>query len=136
VQNRIELLLPQFRTIVDSILRDLDQKGYSPVLWETLRTPERGEWLRKKGRSKIGSRSMHCHGIAADIICGEHRWNCPKSCGFFDALGESARAHKVTWGGSWGWDRPHIQAVSVRQQKHILESADVGATVRKLREKL
>lgn len=134
VQRRMELLARPFRRLLEAALNDLHLAGFNPRVWETLRTPERGAWLAEQGRSKAGHRSMHCYGVAADVICGDHSWRCPRSCGFFDALGAAVKARGLTWGGDWGWDRPHVQAVSVAQQTLIRTSVDVSSTLRGLME--
>lgn len=127
-------LTPSFRAEIGGLLADMHTAGYSPRVWETLRTPERGAWLQRNGRSKNGARSMHIYGVAADIICADHRWRCPGTCGFFDALGAAAQARGLEWGGAWRSfvDRPHVQMIPVRDQRAIRASADIEATLREL----
>jgi hypothetical protein len=125
-------LVPAFRERVDLVLQDLEDKGYEPLLWETLRTKERGRYLKKKGASKNGDRSMHIYGVAADIICKEHMWQCHKhGCDFFKELGKSVRKMKVYWGGDWKSlvDLPHLQGVPVKLQNKIRGSDDVAQVV-------
>ena len=75
---------------------------------------------------------MHCYGVAADVICGDHSWRCPRSCGFFDALQGAVEARGLVSGRSWGWDSPHVQAVPVSKQDLIRTSVDVSSTLRSL----
>jgi len=111
-------LHPAFQPKIEGLLEALEALGTPARLWETLRTPKRGEWLKAQGRSRNGARSMHIFGLAADVICAAHRWRCPRSCGFFSNVGEVARGEGLTWGGDWTTivDRPHVQLVRVGEQ--------------------
>lgn len=116
------------------MLRRLEAADWRPQVWETLRTPERGRWLRASGRSKSGHRSMHVYRCAVDVICRRHKWACHSyGCGFFEALGEAARAEGLYWGGDWKSfvDKPHVQAVAVRRQGAVRVGADVASLMRR-----
>lgn len=132
VVRSLAYLTPSFRLDIGEVLADLHTQGYSPRVWETLRTEARGAWLQRNGKSKNGARSMHVYGVAVDIICAEHSWRCPGTCGFFPALGAAAKARGLTWGGDWGWDSPHVQAIAVADQQAIRDSADIETTLREL----
>ena len=49
---------------------------------------------------------MHCFGVAADVICGVHQWDCHRNfCRFFETLGDCAEDNGLTWGGNWDRDQ-------------------------------
>lgn len=122
----LDTLVPAFRARVEAVIADLRAQGFDAVVHETRRTPERAAWLKSKGTSKNGARSMHCYDCAADIISQAKGWDPPQ--GFWDALGASAHKHGLCWGGDWATfrDKPHVQAVGVREQDAIraLKSRD------------
>jgi hypothetical protein len=64
---------------------------------------------------------MHLYGIAADVTCGDHQWDCRRhQCAFYEALGIQAEDMGLTWGGRWKRvDLPHIQCVPVRFQDRV-----------------
>jgi hypothetical protein len=93
---------------VDELLRRLKADGHDPVLWEGFRTFARAEELQRRGSGIV--KSMHCYGIAADIIDRFHRWNARPP--FWAALGKHADDLGLEWGGTWQRvDRPHVQAL-------------------------
>lgn len=115
----IALLLPTFRKLVEELLVLMRTDGFAPVLRDGMRTPAEAKATAARG---VGiADSMHCYGIAADIICDEHGWDCARQgCHFFTALGEHAQAIGLTWGGSWPRkDLPHVQAVPVGLQTRV-----------------
>jgi len=137
VQRDLDRLAPTFRAELEGTLRDVREAGFSPLLWETIRSPERARWLKERGRSKAGERSMHVLGIAADVICEEHHWGCPRGCGFYDALQTAAERRGLTSGRSWGWDSPHVQAIPVAMQDRAREcttTAELEELIREHRE--
>ena len=132
----LDALDPAFLERLVLVLDAMRVLGHQPLVWETLRTEERGEWLRASGRSKNGARSMHCFMAAADIICGRHRWQCHKhGCTFFEDLGPEVRHAGLYWGGDWHTfrDMPHIQAVRVRDQDKVRNGDPIGPLMRRLR---
>lgn len=115
----IELLVPSFRPVVRRLLDALTARGFSPVPRDTLRTPAEALANAQKG---VGiANSMHCYGVAVDVICGAHGWSCrERGCPFFTALGEEAEKLGLTWGGRWRRrDFPHVQAIPVADQGRI-----------------
>lgn len=132
------LMLP-FRARVVALLGRLAALDFRPLLWETYRSPERAQLLVREGKSLArGGLSMHCYGVAADIICAEHRWGCEErdehgkrkhDCNFFRVLGEQAKACGLAWGGDWDGDgdqhdqklidMPHVQGVPLELQDRI-----------------
>lgn len=130
----VQWLAPAFRArIVDGVLPAMRALGHEPVVWETLRTAERAEWLQARGSSRNGRRSMHLYGVACDIICLRHRWDCPNipDCDFYRQLGIAARAQRLHWGGDWQTlvDRPHVQAVPIGMQGRVRTTGDVDGLV-------
>lgn len=114
-----EQLLPSFRRRVVALLARLRAAELHPVLFETFRTPERAAQLARRGTGIVGS--MHCYGVAADIICELHLWACHEhGCKFFDALLEQGQRLGLTCGGEWARrDLPHVQGIPLRQQAAI-----------------
>ena len=127
------LLVPAFWERLESALRALKGQGYHPLVWETLRSRARAEQLAAKGTGVADS--MHLYGVAADVICGVHQWDCRRHhCGFFEAFGAAAEDAGLTWGGRWRRvDLPHVQAVPVRLQTALrrLPEGERDAFVRK-----
>lgn len=121
------LLVPSFRERVEAVLKAVRGQGYKPLVWETLRSRERAVELVLRGKSKAkGGLSMHCYGVAVDVVCLDHKWDCRRHhCGFFEALGVQAEDLGLTWGGRWPKlvDMPHLQVCPLRLQDKIRECA-------------
>lgn len=115
----VELLLPAFREVAKRLLERLHARDFEPVPRDTLRSRTEAAANARKGTGITDS--MHCYGVAMDVICGAHGWACPaKGCAFFEALGEEAEKLGLTWGGRWRRrDLPHVQAVAVFDQGRI-----------------
>lgn len=101
------LLKPVFRKKVRGVLDAMRGQGFKPLVWETYRSLERSRMLQARGVSKArGGYSMHCYGIAVDIICMDHMWQCRKHhCKFFETLGKNYEDQGITWGGNWDRDQ-------------------------------
>lgn len=113
-------LAPQFRAKLLNVLLAVADKGYRPVLRETLRTTERAAWLYGFGREYDDGRGIvtnapnalktwHHYALAADV--GDRRYESGNepAC-FWDALRDAAHAEGLTWGGDWQMrDLPHVQ---------------------------
>lgn len=124
-------LVPPFRGAVATLMDRLGAAKFKPRLFETYRSPKRAQELVEAGVSRAkGGLSMHCFGMAADIICADHLWSCEKrACGFYEALGREAKALGMTWGGDWDGDGvtreqrehdlPHVQAVPIAAQAAV-----------------
>jgi hypothetical protein len=124
-------LVPAFRDALSVLERQLRGAKLKPRLFETYRSPKRAQELVEAGKSRArGGLSMHCYGMAADIICAEHFWSCEQhGCQFYVALGREARALGMTWGGDWDddgitreqreHDLPHVQAVPITAQAAV-----------------
>lgn len=134
VQSDSTLLAPRFRDAVARVIEDMRAWGYTPIVFETLRTTERQAFLHGFGRTYDDGRGVvthsataddtwHGYGLAVDIICAKKKWNAPPD--FWHVLGTSARRHGLVWGGDWNgdWsvtdetfmDRPHIQWGAMRR---------------------
>lgn len=111
----ISLLVPAFRERVEELLASMTRLGFDPIVRDGFRTQEEAKANAAKG---VGiADSMHCYGIAADIISGSRGWLHPT---FFAALGHQAKAFDLVWGGDWPRrDLPHVQAVPLRLQAAI-----------------
>lgn len=137
-------LVPPFRAAVTSLADRLRASKLQPRLFETYRSPKRAQELVEAGKSRArGGLSMHCYGMAADIICAEHLWGCEAhGCGFYEALGREARALGMTWGGDWDGDGitreqrehdlPHVQAIPIEAQAAVrrAEPGELAAMAR------
>lgn len=128
VTNTTTVLAPKFRDTVLRVVRDMEAWGYTPRVFETLRTDARQEFLYGFGRryddgrgvvtqAETAADTWHGYGLATDIVCAVKLWGAPAD--FWHVLGCSARRHGLVWGGDWDgdWssaderfvDRPHIQ---------------------------
>lgn len=115
----VGLLLPSFQPVARALLKRLEMLGYEPVPRDTLRTPAEALANAAKGTGIVDS--IHLHGAAMDVICGVHGWDCVKhGCDFYNVLGREARNHGLVWGGDWRRvDKPHVQCVTVAEQKAL-----------------
>lgn len=131
-EDDIVLLLPSFRPRVEQVLKTMRALGFTPVLFDTVRTEEQAAKNSAKG---TGVRlSMHIYGCAADIICNQHGWACAKhKCKFYVKLGQASQAAGLYWGGSFG-DMPHMQALpfapKVQNEMRALGYSDESAGAR------
>lgn len=93
----IDKLRPDVAEKVKLLIQRMRVRGFDPVVFETLRTKERQQWLYGIGRTHSLDRkpvtwtlkSKHLEGKAADIISKSRGWNWPA---FYAALGQEARA--------------------------------------------
>lgn len=122
-EDDLTLLVPALQPVIAQLLSNLQAKGFKTVLFDTLRTPEQAAKNAAKGTGSKGS--MHMYGCAADILCGEHGWDCAKphfspACGFYGALVAEAEALKLVAGARWSHpDTDHVQGVSIAQQEAV-----------------
>lgn len=125
----VDLLLPSVAARLAWALSLVRGQGFSPLVFETIRSKARAAELAEKGTGTVDS--IHCYGGAVDVICGFHQWNCARHhCGFYEVYGPAAEQCGFTWGGRWKRvDKPHIQAVPVRLQNafRALSEADRDA---------
>lgn len=127
VDRNPENLLPAFRQRLERVFEDMRAAGFSPLLWEGYRTPERA---RKLAAGGVGiERSLHTLGAAADVVDAVKLWNA--SPAFWEALAHAARANGLTSGSDFG-DPPHVQAVPVAKQSELRAAADKDSYLRRL----
>ncbi len=126
--NDRSTLAPLFARRLTSVLQDMEAAGFDPIIFETLRTPERQQFIYGFGRTYDDGRGIVTHssdadetwhgfGLAADIISKSAKWDAPSK--FWSALGAACMARGLTWGGDWNRDgrsvderfvdRPHVQ---------------------------
>lgn len=142
VNASLDVLAPAFRARVELVLADMRAWGYTPRVFETLRTNARQNYLYGFGREYDDGRGVVTHsqtvgdtwhgfGLAVDIVCAVKLWGAKPD--FWYVLGTSARRHGLVWGGDWNndWnsaderfmDRPHIQWGNMRRSPSLNASA-------------
>jgi hypothetical protein len=106
----INLLLPSFAAYVRLVLEEMKRRGYDPCPFDTLRTQAEAAKFFARGVGSLNS--MHCYGVACDVICNKHGWECSAhGCEFFSGLGDVVEALGLVWGGRFKsrHDLPHFQ---------------------------
>lgn len=124
VYRGLDVIYPPFAEKIRTILAELQHyankhmPGYTWMVTETLRTPERQAWLYAQGRTRPGPRvtnakvSNHQSGLAADFApVKDGKLNYGIADGDWAYLGHLARKHGLTWGGDWKRfvDKPHVE---------------------------
>lgn len=110
----LSLLNDTFRVKVDSFLVDCKSQGIDLIVFETWRTPERQDKLKKKGLSKLsGGYSKHQHGKAIDVvplINGKPKWKGKGMSQIWKKIGTVGKKYDLVWGGDWRMrDMPHLE---------------------------
>jgi peptidoglycan L-alanyl-D-glutamate endopeptidase CwlK len=116
--NDVSLLAPKFREALTRVLARMAALGHDAVVFETLRTQERQQFLYGFGREYDDGRgvvtnspsmsSWHNYGLAADVISRSAEWDA--SAEFWNDLRDACTAEKLMSGGRWSKpDRPHVQ---------------------------
>jgi hypothetical protein len=83
---------------------------------EAWRSFERAEHLAAAGKGV--AKSMHCYGLAVDIIHKSRLWGAPSE--FWKRLGADVRLLGLIWGGDFKRvDKPHVQAVLISDQAFV-----------------
>lgn len=120
------LLLPFFANRLRLLFGDMSGEGFRPHLADGYRKPEESRALNDGKRGQLLGLSMHCFGIAADVICFEHGWQCQiAGCLFYDKLHVIAIRRgftRVVLTGKSGVkyiDGPHVQGVPVAWQDRV-----------------
>lgn len=109
-------LHPLFLPRVQELIRRVEQDGHDPYVFEAFRTFERARALAQRGTGVV--MSMHCYGLAVDVISRDKLWSPP--AGFWHSLEHHAATLGLTWGGHFSRpDKPHVQAVPVRLQGRV-----------------
>lgn len=129
----LNVCAPLFREAVAMVLADVRAAGHHVMVWETLRTVERQEWLYGFGRYYTDGRAnggtvtnaqgldgWHPYGLAADLVEEDGTpWKAPTA--LWRAIGESAERRGLTWGGRWkNLDLPHVQWGKCRKSPSAL----------------
>lgn len=104
-----------FKVKVDSFLIDCKNQGIDLLVFETYRTPERQNNLKKRGLSMLkGGNSKHQVGKAIDvvpIINGQPKWKGKGMSQLWYKIGTIGKKHGLIWGGDWKRfkDYPHFE---------------------------
>ena len=113
VCDDMDLLAPAFRVRVERVVADMRAEGFQPRVFETFRSVGRATLLAARGTGVV--QSLHCLGLAADIIDARKLWSAGPS--FWLSLQRNAVKHGLVSGASWRrHDLPHIQAIPVVSQ--------------------
>lgn len=117
-------LNPAFVQTVLHVMAAMKERGFSMVLLEGYRSPERQNALAAQGNHVTqakGGESKHQYGLAVDlapirngkVVISERD---PWAMQAYQALGEESQAAGLTWGGNWSFkDFGHIeQSGSIR----------------------
>lgn len=99
-------LEPKFRPIVLEILKQLEAKGWQPIVAEGRRTVAQQREKVKLGYSKTMN-SYHLTGMAADIVDKRYMWNISLSHQYWRDQGQIVNSLRTSntglqWGGDWG----------------------------------
>jgi len=109
-------LLPGFADRLERVFRGMRTDGFEPMLWEGYRSFERAARLAARGTGI--KRSMHCYGIAADIVDSDAtHWTAP--AGFWASIRNHAHRaglHTLVYSDGSPRDYPHVQAIPVSEQ--------------------
>lgn len=113
-------LHPWVKGKAQELIKLCKANGVEIIVTQTLRTKAEQDALYAQGRTKPGKKvtnarypqSLHCWGIAFDIvpiIGGKAMWG---RTDLFDKVGLLGESIGLTWGGRWKnpVDRPHFQA--------------------------
>ncbi|TSK05386.1 MAG: peptidoglycan-binding protein [Geobacter sp.] len=122
-------LNPQFKGKVVTVLRNLQDNDFLPLIFYGWRSVSTQLTLFSSGRSKVKF-SFHNaqltdgtpNSYAADIIDSRYGWTQQaESSGFWMALGTQAKAQGLFWGGDWSTfrDVAHIQLLPNSKLHHI-----------------
>ena len=121
-------LAPRFREAVERVLERMRADGHDPLVFETLRTEQRQQFIYGFGReyddgrgvvthSESAADTWHGYGLAVDIVSASKLWSASKQ--FWISLGIAVREEGLIWGADWNSngrsdderfvDRPHVQ---------------------------
>jgi hypothetical protein len=118
-QDDISLLLPFMQVRVQLLLDRMKELDFKPVLFDGMRTSEEAAKNAAKGTGIV--HSVHLLGLAADVICDEHGWQCrAKKCKFYTNLVREAKDLGFVCGADFSSvDEPHVQACFVADQGRL-----------------
>ena len=115
VDQSLDDLAPKFRAKIDELLKLVPDA----VVYETLRTNARQEYLYGFGRDYDDGRGVvthsetaldtwHHYGLACDLVHQNQGWDAPVS--WWKEFGKQAKNLGLVWGGDWTFrDYPHVQ---------------------------
>lgn len=119
LEKKLNSLDKRMRPKVETVLETLKEEGFHPKIVYAWRSITKQLELVKAGHSRVRF-SFHnaqkkdgtANAYAADIIDKRWAWNkAARQNGFWEALGQSAKAEGLYWGGNWisFKDWAHIQ---------------------------
>ena len=100
------------RSKAKAVLEDMRGQGYPLVVFEAYRTKARAAWLKVTGKSQVGNKSMHCLGLAVDMVfCIDSKLTWAPPAGYWEKYAQCAEAHQLVSGYRWKSfpDAAHIQ---------------------------
>lgn len=104
-------LMPEFRAKIERLIKYMQDRGHDPMVFETLRLPalQAEYFARGTSMQRDVRKSMHGHGLGADIICRKRQWDAVQA--FWDCLRDGCKELWLQWGGLWTSpkDLPHVQ---------------------------
>ena len=139
-EKRLQRLHPALASAVRAIVADLAAQGTTVEVVQGLRTFAEQDELYAKGRTTPGAivtqarggESNHNFGLAVDLCPftdDKPNWNAPMSV--WAAIGASAAAHGLEWGGQWKKfiDKPHVElpAMTVKECARCYQSGGLDA---------
>lgn len=114
--NDLSKLHPEVRQKIEVLLPLAKHNNLNIGVFETYRTPERSNFLYKKGTGAKAGSSYHNYGMACDIVfkdaAGNWTWDSKMN---WKKLGELGRMAGLEWGGDGSavdvrkGDMPHFQ---------------------------
>ncbi len=118
-EDEIKLLLPFMQVRTQLLLDRMKELGFRPVLFDGMRTQEEANKNAAKGTGIV--HSVHLLGLAADIICDDHGWQCrAKKCKFYTNLKREALDLGFVCGADFpSVDEPHVQGCFVSDQGRL-----------------
>jgi len=128
--RNVDLCEYPFRSLALELCNEASAQGLPFKVWETYRATTTQRAYYAKGRTEPGSKitnarpgfSAHEWGFAVDLVLdlpGINPWDTSVSMmGYWQRLGELAKAKGLQWGGDWRFkDYPHIQLKDWRKHR-------------------
>ena len=120
--KKLQSLNPLLRPKVEAVLDALSKRGFQPKVFYGWRSVAVQLKLYQLGNSKVKFSFHNAQkpdgtpdSYAADIVDSRYGWaEDARTSGFWDALGEEAKAQGLYWGGDWSSfrDWAHVQLVA------------------------
>jgi hypothetical protein len=137
IDKDLDKLDPTFRERVIELMRRMRADGHDAIVFEAKRSFARAEILERRGTGV--AKSMHCYGLAVDIIDRFHRWDAKPA--FWLALRDHAEALGLTSGKRFVsprrplGDQPHVQALPAKLDAWV-RTASVAELARRVMDHL